>query len=96
MPDCVTQLKQLKTGIVEVDNATSASSVVVSSLNSTALGVSQTRSSSCASRGISLVLGLRGIERVTEVHYTTVLHWRKRSWTSTGRCSRGGRNPRSN
>ncbi len=32
-------------------------------------------SSSCVSRCISLVLGLRGIERVTEIHHTTVMHW---------------------
>ena len=29
----------------------------------------------CVSRCISLVLGLRGIERVTEIHHTTVMNW---------------------
>ncbi len=32
-------------------------------------------SSTCASKCTSLVLGLRGIERVTGIHHTTIMHW---------------------
>jgi hypothetical protein len=78
----------LKTDIVEVDNATSASSAVVNSSNPTILGVIQMKSGNCASKCISLVLGLRGIERVTEIHHTTIMHAHSRSWASTKRCPR--------
>ena len=32
-------------------------------------------SSNCASKCISLVLGLRGLEQVTEIHHTTMMRW---------------------
>ena len=55
----VTPLKLLRTGIDEGDNATSVSSPVVNFSNLSVLGRTPVRSSNCASKCISLVLGLR-------------------------------------
>lgn len=71
----VTPIKLLKMGIVVADNATSANSAIVNSWNLTVLGATQRTPLQLCIKMYLSGMGVRGIERVTDIRHTTVMHW---------------------
>jgi transposase-like protein len=77
-----------KNGHRKGGNATNASTVVASSWNITAPGSIPTPVKQLCLKMYLNGMGLGGIERVTEIHHTTVMHAHSRGPRSTGRCPR--------
>lgn len=82
--------------IVAGNNATSASRAVVNSWNPTALGAERDDVKQLCIKMYLNGMGLRGIERVTDIHHTTVMHWIRETGEQLRSGPRVRGNPRSN
>ena len=83
-------------GIVAAGNATSASRVVVSSSNQERPWRYSDEVKQLCIKMYLNGMGLRGIERVTDIHHTTVMHWIPEAGHPLPDAPEPRRNPRNN